>query len=230
MRRLVDALRINGYAQTSFDELFGVPHPQNVADLITFAGDFATSAKVKDAEAMFRRGEQRGELKEFLAKYRDKRACEGGQVPGDTVGLFGLDQKLLSVVANATRRTMYYIMSDVWYVVPNSNVRERSWSQNWHRDPESECVIKVMVYFRDVDEDSGPLEYVRGSHLGKYLDLVAPGSYATRADADSLIADADRVRFCVPAGTVLFVNTSGMHRGGYTKSKPRLSGVWTYVG
>ena len=226
---LVDSLKKDGYAQTSLDELFGVPHPSNVSQLVSFASQFSESEKVKDAEAKFHRGENRGELKEFLAKYRDKRACEGGQITGDLVGTFGMDVKLLTVIANAAQRRMFYIMSDVWYVVPKSEVRQRSWSQNWHRDPEGECVIKVMLYFRDVDDDSGPFEYVRGSHLGSYLDLVPYKSYP-KSDIDSLIDPADKVKFCVPAGTLLFVNTTGLHRGGYTKSKARLSGVWTYVG
>ena len=30
-------------------------------------------------------------------------------------------------------------------------------SQEWHRDPEDQHVVKVFLYFSDVDEDAGPL-------------------------------------------------------------------------
>ena len=47
-------------------------------------------------------------------------------------------------------------------------------SQRWHRDYNDERLVKVFIYLTDVDEDTGPLEYVPGSTLGgEYAQGVA---------------------------------------------------------
>lgn len=229
MSQLVDSLRELGYARTTCVDLFGNDCGE-LTELWRLARQFSTSREVEEAKEQFNQRIKRGDLKEFLVKFRPKALNPiTDPRPNDIVWWFGKQPAIINPIGQALgKEKIMYWWSDLWYIVPNGATRERTWSQSWHRDPESDTVVKVMVYFDDVDSDSGPLQYVQRSHAGKYADLCPPQRYPDR-DITPLIDPMDVVTFECRAGTVVFVNTSGLHRGGYTSSKPRLSGVWTYV-
>ena len=52
---------------------------------------------------------------------------------------------------------------DVWYSVPQPADAERVASQRWHRDYDDQHLLKAFLYLVDVDEETGPFEYVPGS-------------------------------------------------------------------
>ena len=230
MSQLVDSLRELGYAQTTLTDLFQGHFSTELVGLRSFARNFAQSETVQRANECFDKGINRGELKEFLCKFRPQALNPiTDPRPDDLVWWFGKQRPVTEPICHALGKTkIYYWWSDLWYVMPNGVSRQRAWSQSWHRDPEADTVVKVMLYVTDVDAASGPLQYVQRSHAGKYVDLCLPKRYPDR-DIAPLIDPADIVTFECKADTVVFVNTSGLHRGGYTISKPRLSGVWTYV-
>lgn len=100
-----------------------------------------------------------------------------------------------------------------------------TYSQHWHRDHECTPVLKAFLHLSDTTAESGPLEYVVGSHRGD-LDLCAKQMYAAR-DAEM---PAERIaRLIVPAGTVVLADTSGIHRGGRIRTGIRLQAVWAYL-
>ena len=90
---------------------------------------------------------------------------------------FAVGDPLLDVV-NAYRGLRTKLVDyDHWYTVPFSEDYERVKSQQWHRDPEDQHVVKVFLYFSDVDEGAGPFEYVPGSTQGgPFGELFAWGS------------------------------------------------------
>ena len=55
---------------------------------------------------------------------------------------------------------------DLWYSLPVGESAERKASQIWHRDFNDRHLLKVFLYLSDVDERSGPFEYVPGSQPG----------------------------------------------------------------
>lgn len=116
-----------------------------------------------------------------------------------------------------------------WWFFPRPYERERVWSESWHRDPESPRLVKTFYFPEAVDVESGPLQYIPASRVGQPLEkLCPPGVYPT-CDIDSLV-HPDCVLTCtVPAQTFMFVDTSGLHRGGFTKSKGRLCASWCYL-
>ena len=65
---------------------------------------------------------------------------------------------------------------DVWYTPPAGG-DERKSSQRWHRDFNDRHLLKAFLYLVDVDEDTGPFEYVPRSAPGGELEravAVAP--------------------------------------------------------
>ncbi len=103
-------------------------------------------------------------------------------------------------------------------------------SQMWHRDiREDRYVLKMFIYLEDVEEGGGPFTYLRGSHPkgpGRRLRLPgqsrelaprAPDGAPERAGAgERVLAATGR------AGTLVFADTLGYHRGGFAVRTDRL--------
>ena len=122
---------------------------------------------------------------------------------------------------------------DVWYSVPQPATAERISSQRWHRDYNDKHLLKVFLYLVDVDESMGPFQYVAGSHpRGPYSDAWGweplGQHYPTEEELESRIPPSAVQTFTGPAGTLLFCNTAGFHRGGFSTTKPRVLATATY--
>jgi hypothetical protein len=109
-------------------------------------------------------------------------------------------------------------------IPPGETARQ---SQRWHRDPEDRRMCKVFLYLSDVDGASGPFTYVRGSQDGGPHRRLFPqrpphGYYPPDSAVESRIP-RDDIRSCTgPAGSIVFADTSGLHKGGYTTEKERI--------
>ncbi len=93
-------------------------------------------------------------------------------------------------------------------------------SQRWHRDPGMHGYLKMFIYLNDVDEGSGPFEYIPGTHYYG-LDKSFPqkqfgqGGFYPPKDVIEKHYSESQIKQCVgPKGTVIFADTSGIHRGG----------------
>jgi hypothetical protein len=122
---------------------------------------------------------------------------------------------------------------DVWYSVPQPAEGKRISSQRWHRDYNDKHLLKVFLYLVDVDENMGPFQYVAGSQPGgQYADAWGwqplGQNYPTEEELETRIPDAAAKTFTGPAGTLLFCNTAGFHRGGFSTTKPRVLATATY--
>ena len=120
---------------------------------------------------------------------------------------------------------------DVWYTPPAAADERRS-SQRWHRDFNDRHLLKAFVYLVDVDEETGPFEYVPRSAPGGELDRLWPwrplgDNYPPEDELERRI-DGRAVTFTAAKGTIIFCNTSGFHRGGFAKTKPRVLATFTW--
>jgi phytanoyl-CoA dioxygenase PhyH len=122
---------------------------------------------------------------------------------------------------------------DVWYSRPQPDEADRVSSQRWHRDFNDRRLVKVFLYLVDVDESTGPFQYVPGSAPGGPRGDLWPWrplgeNYPPEDELERQIAaDGARV-FTGPKGTLLFCNTAGFHRGGFATAKPRVLATATY--
>ncbi len=122
---------------------------------------------------------------------------------------------------------------DVWYSVPQPAAAERISSQRWHRDYNDKHLLKVFLYLVDVDEHMGPFQYVAGSQPGgAYADAWAweplGQHYPTEEELEARVPSSAVQTFTGPAGTLVFCNTAGFHRGGFSTTKPRVLATATY--
>lgn len=98
-------------------------------------------------------------------------------------------------------------------------------SQRWHRDPEDRRQCKIFIYLTDVDGDAGPFFYAQQS-LSKYKNFfpreLPRGFYPEIGAVEKVISDKDILKCCGTKGTLVFADTTGLHRGGYATRNERI--------
>lgn len=149
--------------------------------------------------------------------------------------------------------TKFYLSSEVLYVaskylgyIPQLNEvtiqkttvvesKDPIQSQKWHRDPQEMRTFKVFLYLSDVDEDSGPFIYLKGSSptsKGKFSKLfpqIKPkGSYPEASVIEKLLSLEDIFTAKGSLGTVIFCDTAGIHKGGFAKLGERIMATGFY--
>jgi hypothetical protein len=225
---VLERLREEGYAMLPFSEL--VPDPAVWQELEADAQRFSA-----ETEAGLAREREGGEAalrrragKEFLVR----KYSWGLELGLDDPWLrLGVNPRLLDI-ANAYLEMwskLEYV--DVWYTPPAGGDERRS-SQRWHRDFNDRHLLKAFVYLVDVDEEAGPFEYVPRSAPGGELEAHWPwrplgDNYPPEEELAERIGDR-AVTFTAPKATLIFCNTSGFHRGGFARTKPRVLATLTW--
>jgi Phytanoyl-CoA dioxygenase (PhyH) len=218
--RVVKEVHEQGYSVLPFTELF----PEPVWETVRAEGEeFVQAAEQGETQAG-------GRGKDFLVRKYD----EHSTVPLDNPWLsVCLSRKMLDVANEYLQLWSKLEYVDMWYSLPVGVDAERKASQIWHRDFNDRHLLKAFLYLSDVDERSGPFEYVPGSQPGgRYADVHPWAPMAIGRISDKELAkyvQADDVRtFTAPKGTIIFCNTSGLHRGGFAETKPRVLAPVTY--
>ena len=224
--RVVEDLRRDGFAMADVREL--VPHLW--AEAAEAGRAFVASESVQRGIEAYRPGESRG--KGYIVKLHESRPS----LPASDVWLrIGLAPALLETVNSYLGLWSKLNYVDAWYTIPSRVERQAQASQRWHRDPADERLVKVFLYLSDGGAGAGPLEYVRGSHGGgRWAGLYPnpdPGtaSYPPEGELEARIPAADRVLATGPAGTLVFCDTYGFHRGGLATEQARVLATWAYV-
>ncbi len=100
----------------------------------------------------------------------------------------------------------------------------------WHRDWAVNKQIKAMLYLSDVDEKHGPFQFIDGSQ--RHVDIIRETARynfqfnKTRFSDEEIapvIASQPQAlhTLTAPAGTLILVNTRGLHRGAPIQSGTR---------
>lgn len=105
---------------------------------------------------------------------------------------------------------------------------KRSNARHWHRDGADKKIIKIFLYLNDVTKKNGAFEYIKDTHYkGVFADISSlkntglhggpKGSDRLQPLVDSMTEVFDQRIFTAEgsAGTLVFCDTSGIHRGGH---------------
>jgi hypothetical protein len=121
-------------------------------------------------------------------------------------------------------RLRYY---NVWYNFVTD--REACQSQLWHRDPEDRYILKVFLYLVPVNDDNGPFTYAPGTHMKgncrRRPAYLHKDGYTTRSDDRQMSAVVPQQQWVTctgPAGTLVFADTRGYHKGGLARVRDRI--------
>lgn len=109
----------------------------------------------------------------------------------------------------------------MWWSCPHGAVASSSAAQLFHFDMDRVYFLKFFFYLSDVEDDTGPHEYVRGSHRKKRREFLQDRRYSDK-EIDAEYGADSRHRFVGPRGTVLCADTSGFHKGNRLERGTRL--------
>jgi phytanoyl-CoA dioxygenase PhyH len=228
--RVVDGLRREGFARVAVGELLA--GSELWAAAAAAGRDFAGSERVRRGIDAYHPEEGSFRGKEYIVRLWDSRPTLS---PDDPWLRIGLSPALLDTVNSYLGLWSKLNYVDVWYTIPSPVGRQAVASQRWHRDPEDRRLVKVFLYLSDVGAGAGPLEYVRGSHgggpHGRLWPNPDPGmaSYPPEGEVEARVPAADRVSCMGSAGTLIFCDTYGLHRGGLATEHARVLANWAYV-
>jgi len=230
-QRIVTDVDTSGYAVLPFSELVGAETSSAVE-----SQGHRFAQETEEALEREERGEGDTELrrragKEFLVRAHSFEDVELGL---DDAWLAAcLSPRMLNVAGGYLRLWPKLSYADLWYSVAQPEATTRVASQLWHRDFDDRHLLKAFLYLRDVDEGAGPFEYVPESHPGGRFEGVSPwrpmGNGRVPEDEVARAVPTEQIRtFIASRGTIIFCNTSGLHRGGFATEKPRILATATY--
>jgi hypothetical protein len=225
-QRIVTSLEADGYAVLPFRELFedeGLWH-EIEGQAARFAAE-TEAALAGDREAL------RVHVgKEFVVRLYSYGVELG---PDDPWLRACMSRRMLDIANTYVGLWTKLEYLDVWYSVPQSEESNRRSSQRWHRDFNDRRLLKAFLYLVDVDEGTGPFQYLPGSAPGGPYGDAWPWrplgeTYPPEDELEQRISPSIARTFTGTKGTLLFCNTAGFHRGGFATAKPRVLATVTY--
>src|SRR3990172_300126 len=127
-------------------------------------------------------------------------------------------------------RLRYY---NVWRTFSGNGIARES--QLWHRDRDDLQIVKVFLYLSDVNDGAGPFTYAPRTHICGSRSVEPAGFYeghvrrSTDDQMDAVVPRNDWVVASGTPGTIVFADTSGLHKGGLALMSDRLMFTCMYV-
>jgi hypothetical protein len=223
--RIVDDVRAQGFSLVSFGDLFS---DETWRELEELGERFV--AETEAGLAAGGEGVRVREGKEFVVRLLSYGVDIG---PDDPWFRVCASRRMLDIANTYLQMWSKLEYVDVWYSVPQPVDAQRISSQRWHRDFNDKHLLKAFLYLVDVDENMGPFQYVPGSQPGgEYADAWAwrplGENYPTEEELERRIPTSAVRAFTGPKATLIFCNTAGFHRGGFSTTKPRVLATATY--
>jgi hypothetical protein len=113
---------------------------------------------------------------------------------------------------------------------PSVRQESRRGNARWHVDLEDLHVVKAFLFLTDVEEESGPTEYVPGTHPnGEHaLAFAEELRRGIPLDCDAPLGIAPE-RLVARAGTVALFDARALHRGGFGRGGYRAMAFCSYA-
>lgn len=153
--------------------------------------------------------------------------------PDDPLLHFALDPQIRGIAERYCGMRLRVQDLNVWVNEPTDAPAQQS--QRWHRDvPEDHDIVKCFLYLSDVTPAAGPMSYVTGTNTPEGRRIKMPAEYDGGGYrlADEDVAAAFRADRTVTAegtaGTLVFADTLGVHRGGHATGAERVVLQITY--
>ena len=138
----------------------------------------------------------------------------------DSVLAMVLSEPILRIVCGYLGMFSRLAYMNLWYNVATDG--PDVFSQRWHRDPEDRSIVKTFLYLRDVDETHGPFCYVPGTHGASALtQRIGVPNYPDDGAVEKRFSSNRRQVCTGKAGTLIFCDTTGFHKGGHPTAGAR---------
>jgi len=207
--RIITDLKRDGIAFSSLSEMFSGNDPE--FDLVKYTESLKARAETKT-------------VKTFLRQLWDIEPHLDFNNP--FLKLILTDRVIKIVNSYMDMFSVFYYFT-LNITVPVGEQSQAVSSQRWHRDPEDKKMIKIFIYLNDVDSNSGPFYYIKGTQMGGRFEGIFPqkpprGVYPGDAEVDKTFNKEDIVECIGKKGAIIFADTGGIHKGGFAKTRERV--------
>lgn len=212
----------DGLAVVSWREVFGEDAHQS-----------ALYQALKSEAIIFSQRALKHDASDWKSGYLKRRYKAGERIEaGSPLNEFLASPQLIAVLRAFFGGAYRDLGADYWHSVPSPDAP--TGSQRWHSDPEDTVMCKVFLYFSDVDGEAGATDFLPRSQIGgdaRLRRFEIPGTsgrYYSDAEMEQLLSVASPMQASGPEGSLVFINTTGIHRGG-RGTRDRLMGNFIFV-
>ena len=240
---IISSLKRDGIAVTSMQDLFP---EMRFEELTSFASEAIANPHIQEeikqhqqmiAERVRTGGTRTGSkkyLKDFIVEPYGSTAKEIIPDMDNPYIRINLDARVLAIAGSYMGLAPKFRGFSLRVTLPVPASTTEYFSQRWHRDPEDRNMLKIFIYMTDVlDVASGPFTYIKGSHPGGSMEHVfsqkpPAATYPELGEVEKIIPKEFMQTCLGKAGTIIFADTSGLHKGGYTTSQKRVMYTGTF--
>lgn len=230
---ILGSLKQNGYAKSTLKELFDSEN--YLKYFLNRVQTMKSTKRFQEAKLFFENNYSKAGKHYMFRNLDDNDFLLD---PDDLLLKFPLSNEILPIINSYYKILTKIQTADIWITFNSNRKLSRTNAQKWHRDRDDLKVIKVFLYLCDIDSSNGATEYIPDSNRGKKLSNLAKFSYGN-IDSRDVYPDQDLIDKKVlkddiitlsgKAGTIFFVETTGLHRGGFAMSGERIFGYWSFV-
>ncbi len=212
-KRIVNNLQNDGISISSLDEVF--PNENKLEELIKYIEKKQSRLHINHK-------------KKFIEDYLSEIPELGFKIPFFSIAISSTMLDIVNTYIGMYSKLFHFMLRKT---LPSDGLPHHS--QNWHRTPQEKYSCSIYIYLNDVDYESGPFEYITQSTLNKKWANIAPqkatnGGYVTAEQIENTIPEKYINTITGKAGTVIFADTTGLHRGGYSTKKIRIMSTFRY--
>ena len=146
--------------------------------------------------------------------------------PQSTFARFALQKEILRIANSYFGMFTQLRYYNVWHTLATSSPPRES--QLWHYDRDDHLILKLFVYYSDVDEGAGAITYAPGTHRKGRIRRI-PESFLENGvrrwsdeQMDAVVPEAKWINGAGPKGSIVFVDTRGYHKGGLARTSDRI--------
>ncbi len=144
---------------------------------------------------------------------------------------WGLEDRIINIVSNYLGTPIAY---DTFMAHLSINNGKETATRRWHLDNEDRKVIKIIIYFNDVDEEGGPFQYMHPEISVSLLEKIKDKyKFFHHQEIEKLILNHGKdwlTTYTGKTGTVIIVDTAhSYHRGKPPTKSPRRAVSFGYL-
>jgi hypothetical protein len=215
-KSIVETVKVDGIAKSHIKDLFNQEGIDLFNEVIEFYQGFLSNPEITERMNRIAQGnpiQDRSKWYEIIHYQHLKRALN-------------LDDALIKLYLQDTFIDMaedFYgslprVRNIVSWLHPQNAIQTERNSQVWHRDQEDYKIFKVFINFSNIGVNNGPTQYVKGTqHGGRHEGITNNMNGGPTDELKFPLPTEEIVDIQGDRGTIHFMNTNGLHKGGLVK-------------
>lgn len=122
------------------------------------------------------------------------------------------DESIINLAQLYLKTVPYFNVLALWWSLPFHGVGKSEAAQMYHFDLDNMKFIKFFFYLTDVDTDSGPHCFVKNTHRGVPPSICRDGRQEDE-EIEKAVGKDRMIEICGKKGTIMAVDTRGLHKG-----------------